>query len=147
MGTGQRLGRIFEAANLLPRSDGLLRLVDLAVQLRRSIQRLAMVIPLRNDLVDDLDRGTSSSLGLPASRSVIVDFAPTCMERPEGRAHLIFSGLPPRSAMKSLTSSIVDWNLIANVRDECFVFISVKVKSEAWETVTFCSNVVQELIK
>lgn len=71
-GTISHVGRdnVGRQPDLLLHGDSLLCLVDLAVQLCRSVQRLAVVVPLRNDLVDDLDRGSSSSLGLPANRSV-----------------------------------------------------------------------------
>lgn len=68
-----------------------------------------MVIPYCDDLVNNLDGSATAALRLPVntwSIACFLDDSDTQVRGPD-RTHLIFSGFPPRSAMKSLTSSML----------------------------------------
>ena len=59
-----------------------------------------------NDLVDDLDAGVAATLGFPAPGRENQSLARVNWEEATVSPHLIFSGFPPRSVMKSIMSSI-----------------------------------------
>ena len=72
-----------------------------------------MVLVEADDLVDDLDAGVAAALGLPVPRGGRISHENRVIGKVErviwyaANPHLIFSGFPPRSVMKSIMSSIL----------------------------------------